>query len=252
MYRFLVCWLALATSPALGLAQETPPGKQVEMSMGDAAGDVGYLLYLPKDYNDDTDRAWPLLLFLHGRGESNGPLSLVAKWGPPKFAKRGDELPFILVSPQCPRDGRWSDTTRQQQLGRLLEAVTDRYRVDDDRICLTGLSMGGYGAWSLAARHPRRFAAVVPVCGAGDPRDAGNLTAVPIWVFHGDQDRAVPFRKSVEMVEAIRGAGGTKVRFTSLEHVGHNCWSSTYALPELYSWMLAQRASANQPPPAGN
>ena len=106
--------------------------------------------------------------------------------------------------------------------------------------------MGGYGSWTLAAKYPNRFAAVVPVCGGGDPQHADKLKSLPIWAFHGDQDRAVPFRKSVEMIDAIRGAGGTKVRFTSLEHVGHNCWSSTYAMPELYSWMLKQRASANR------
>jgi len=246
MSQLLVCSLAFVMSSALSSVQEAPaPGKQVELTTSDVAGEIKYLLYLPQGYDEDPDNTWPLLLFLHGRGESNGPLSLVAKWGPPKFAQRGDDLPFILVSPQCPRDGEWRDATRQQQLGRLLESMTKAYRVDNDRIYLTGLSMGGYGSWSLAAKHPGLFAAVVPVCGGGDPNDADNLITLPIWVFHGDQDTAVPFRKSVEMVEAIRQAGGTKIRFTSLEHVGHNCWSSAYAMPELYGWMLEQRASAN-------
>lgn len=243
----LIATVVLATFAQDGFAEDKAiAGKQVELKMADAKGDVSYLLYLPEQYEEEKDRAWPLVLFLHGRGESHGPLSLVAKWGPPKYAERGDELPYILVSPQCPADGRWSDDTRQEQLVRLLDAAIKAYRVDEDRIYLTGLSMGGYGSWSLAARHPQRFAAVVPVCGGGDPEDAGKLTSLPIWVFHGDQDRAVPFRRSVEMVEAIRKAGGSKVRFTSLEHVGHNCWSSTYSLPELYGWMLAQKASANK------
>jgi predicted peptidase len=243
----LICSLALVLLPGLSFAQDTPtPGRQVEQTLSDATGDVDYLLYLPRTYDQDRDKAWPLMLFLHGRGESNGPLSLVTKWGPPKFAQRGDDLPFILVSPQCPRDGRWNDDTRQEQLDRLLETVMSSYRVDEDRIYVTGLSMGGYGSWSLAARHPDRFAAVVPICGKGDPNDANILKSLPIWVFHGDRDRAVPFERSVEMVEAIRKAGGTKIRFTSLEHVGHNCWSSAYAMPQLYDWMLAQRASANK------
>ena len=100
--------------------------------------------------------------------------------------------------------------------------------------------MGGYGSWTMAARHPERFAAVAPVCGGGKPEDASKLTDVPIWAFHGDQDRAVPFSKSVEMVDAIKAAGGTKVRFTTLEHIGHNCWSAVYATPELYNWMKQQ------------
>ncbi len=247
MTRLLLFSLTIAACPPTILAQNQPTaGKQVQLQLPDAAGDVGYLLYLPRGYETEADKKWPLVLFLHGRGESNGPLSLVAKWGPPKFAERGDDLPFILVSPQCPRDGRWSDDTRQRQLAALLDAVTTELRVDEDRIYLTGLSMGGYGSWSLAANHPDRFAAVAPICGGGDPSSAEELKSLPIWVFHGDQDGAVPFRKSVEMVEAIKKAGGEKVRFTSLEHVGHNCWSSAYALPELYSWMLSQRASANR------
>lgn len=213
-------------------------GQQVEQLPGDTDLPLPYLIYLPKDYDADADKNWPLVLFLHGRGESNGPLNLVAKWGPPKFAARGDDLPFILISPQCPRSGFWSDETRQTQLDQLLDHVTQQYRVDTNRTYLTGLSMGGYGSWTLAANHPTRFAAVAPICGGGDPKDAAKLVDIPMWVFHGDQDKAVPLSKSVEMVEAIRNAGGKKIRFTTLEHVGHNSWSSAYALPELFDWML--------------
>lgn len=247
MSRWFICLLLLFMPATCIQAEElATPGKQIESKMADDAGDVGYLMYLPQNYEEDKEKQWPLMLFLHGRGESYGPLSLVAKWGPPMFAERGDDLPFILVSPQCPGDGRWSDDTRQSQLEKLLDTVTKAYRVDQDRIYLTGLSMGGYGSWTLAARSADRFAAVVPVCGGGDIADAEKLKSLPIWVFHGDQDKAVPFSRSVEMVDAIRGAGSTRIRFTSLEHVSHNCWSSTYALPELYEWMLQQKASANK------
>jgi predicted peptidase len=92
----------------------------------------------------------------------------------------------------------------------------------------------------MAADHPEKFSAVVPVCGGGDPADADKLKSLPIWVFHGDQDTAVPFQRSVEMVDAIQEAGGTRIRFTTLEHIGHNCWSSTYACPELYQWIDKQ------------
>jgi predicted peptidase len=234
----LVCVFLTVTSRA---QNEASPGKQVELRMSDTTGDMEFLMYLPQKYDGDKDKTWPLVLFLHGRGESNGPLSLVAKWGPPRFAQRGDDLPFILVSPQCPRDGRWSDETRQKQLDMLLKSLSKSHRVDQKRIYLTGLSMGGYGSWTLAANHPDRFAAVVPVCGGGDPMEADKLKSLPIWVFHGDQDRAVPFSRSVEMVKAIQEAGSTDIRFTTMEHVGHNCWSSAYALPELYNWMLHQK-----------
>lgn len=235
---------AILTSAALsGLrAEETPapsPGKQVEQTFATSDGaSVGYLLYLPKDFDPATK--FPLILFLHGRGESYGPLSLVAKWGPPRFAARGDELPYVLVSPQCPGDDSWSKPTQQKRLIELLDHIVKTYSIDEEHVALTGLSMGGYGSWRLAADHSQRFSAVVPICGGGDPADAEKLKELPIWVFHGDQDRAVPFERSVEMVEAIKKAGGTKIRFTSLEHVGHNCWSAAYATPELFDWIRKQ------------
>lgn len=225
-------------------AQTTPPspGSQTEQKLETSNGaSIAYLLYLPKDY--DAANKDQMILFLHGRGESYGPLSLVAKWGPPRFAARGDQLPYVLVSPQCPGDDSWNKPTQQKRLVELLEHVIKTYSIDEDHIGLTGLSMGGYGSWRLAADHPQLFSSVVPVCGGGDPADAEKLKDLPIWVFHGDQDRAVPFQRSVDMVEAIKKAGGEKVRFTTLEYVGHNCWSATYATPELYDWIRKHKRS---------
>jgi len=228
------------------LAESPAPGRQVEQKLEIEGGQiVPYLLYLPKGYDKNKDR-WPLMLFLHGRGESYGPLSLVTKWGPPRMVARGDKLPYIIISPQCPKGERWEEKGQQAALVKLLDHITSKYRVDRDRIYLTGLSLGGWGSWRLAADHPERFAAVVPICGSGNPKDADRLKSLPIWVFHGDQDRYVPFSKSVEMVEAIRKAGGTKIRFTTLEGVGHNSWSAAYATPQLYQWLNQQSASKNQ------
>lgn len=222
------------------LAADPAPGKQVEQTLEADDTKMPYLLYLPENY-DETDDALPLVLFLHGRGESYGPLSLVAKWGPPKFAARGDKLPFILVSPQCPGNDSWSRDSQQTLLIKLLDHIEETYRVDKARVYVTGLSMGGYGTWRLTADHPGRFAAAAPICGGGKPEDASKLVKLPIWVFHGDQDTAVPFQRSVEMVEAIRKAGGESIRFTTLENIGHNCWSAAYATPQLYSWMFKHK-----------
>ena len=150
-------------------------------------------------------------------------------------------MPYVLVSPQCPGDDSWTKPTQQKRLIELLDHIVKTYSIDEDHIGLTGLSMGGYGSWRMAADHPQRFSSVVPVCGGGDPGDAEKLKDLPIWVFHGDLDGAVPFQRSVEMVEAIEKAGGTKIRFTSLEHIGHNCWSATYATPEVFEWISQQR-----------
>lgn len=243
MRRLGLCWIVTGIvscwTPASELPAEEPAaGKQVEQQLvvGDAT--IGYQLFLPQEY-EASDESWPMILFLHGRGESNGPLSLVKKWGPPRIVDSTPDFPFIVVSPQCPREDSWNRPTQQKLLVALLDDIVKRYRVDADRVYLTGLSMGGYGSWTLAAGHPDRFAAVAPICGGGNPEDAARLKDLPIWVFHGDQDRAVPLEQSQQMVDAIREAGGERIRFTTLEHVGHNSWSGAYATPELYSWFLA-------------
>ena len=237
---FVLRLLSLMFFSAVSATAESPsPGSQVEMKLEVAdVGEIPYLLYLPKNYEDKAE--WPLILFLHGRGESYGPLRLVQKWGPPRMAARGDDFPYVLVSPQCPEDDRWTSEIQQQLLVALLDSSLKSHRIDENRVYLTGLSMGGYGSWRLAADHPERFAAVVPICGRGDANDAGVLKDLPIWVFHGDQDGDVPFAASEKMVAAIREAKGTKIKFTSLEGVGHNSWSPAYALPELYAWLNKQ------------
>lgn len=243
--RCLLSILAVFLFTSVCLAEEPAPGKQVEQELQlKAGGSVNYLIYLPDDY--DSSKPTPMMLFLHGRGESFGPLSLVAKWGPPRMAARGDQLKFILVSPQCPKEDRWEHDSQQKVLLELLDHIHSKYKVDSDRVYLTGLSLGGHGSWRLASDNPDRFAAVAPVCGTGDPAKAKNLVTLPVWAFHGDQDTAVPFDDTVKMVAAIKAAGGTSVQFTSLENVGHNSWSAAYATPELYSWFAKQRASANQ------
>lgn len=222
-------------------AAQHEPGQQVEMSFKTSDGaEVGYLMYVPETYDAQSETKLPMMLFLHGRGESNGPLSLVAKWGPPKLASSKEDFPFILVSPQCPREDYWNSTAQLDRLTELMDHITSNYAVDEKKMVLTGLSMGGYGSWALAARQPTKFSAVVPVCGGGKPEFAEKIKDIPIWAWHGDQDGAVPFKLSVDMVDQIKQAGGTKVKFTSLEGIGHNCWSAAYGTPQLYQWMLQQ------------
>jgi len=243
MRRFIIFNLiAVLLSCATLRAGQPAPGLQVELThrISDQQS-VPYLFYLPENFDSTSDRKWPVILFLHGRGESRGPLSIVAKWGPPRMARRGDKLPYILIAPQCPAASRWTDDDQQDGVIKLLDHISEKFPVDRSRVYLTGLSMGGYGSWKMAASHPDRFAAVSPICGRGNPGDAARLVDVPIWVFHGTEDDAVPYRHSAEMVEAIRKAGGKKVRFTTLQHVSHNSWSAAYATPELYQWFDKHR-----------
>jgi predicted peptidase len=201
---------------------------------------------LPKNYDGSANK-WPLILFLHGRGESTGPLSTVKKWGVPEFIDHGVDFPYIVASPQCPPSPKsWSEPEEQALLLALLGHLTNAFKVDTDRIYLTGLSMGGFGSWRLAADHPDLFAAVVPICGGGDPKDADKLKGLPIWAWHGVADPAVPVQRSIDMVDALKKAGSTTVRLTTLEGIGHVSWQAAYASPDLYLWLDKQSASKNR------
>lgn len=242
MQRLPLCLLSLTLTSLSLHAEKFVAGEQSERAFKVSdTQTIPYLLALPKDFGKEQDKKWPVILFLHGRGESRGPLSIVSKWGPPRMAARGDDLPYILISPQCPADSFWTKDDQQDGLIKLLDHIAATFPVDSTRVYLTGLSMGGYGSWKLAGNHPKRFAAVAPICGKGDPALAQKLKDLPIWVFHGVDDSAVPFKHSVTMVEAIEKAGGKKIRFTSLEHTGHNSWSAAYATPELFQWFNKHR-----------
>jgi predicted peptidase len=193
----------------------------------------GYLLFLPKGYKPAGKR-WPLILFLHGAGQRGDNLELVKEHGVAKIVEARPNFPFIVVSPQCPADGWWSSDV----LAALLDEVEEKHRVDKKRIYLTGLSMGGFGTWNLAMEQPHRFAALVPICGRGNPLLVERIAHLPIWVFHGAKDAIVPISNSHEMVRALREQGA-KPKFTVYPDAAHDSWTRTYDNPRLYEWMLS-------------
>jgi predicted peptidase len=193
--------------------------------------DVRYLCFLPAGY--DSSRRWPLLLFLHGSGERGADVSLVARHGPPKIVAERPDLPFIVVSPQADAERSWSTWA----LHAVLEDVAERYEVDADRVYLTGMSMGGFGAWDLAMEFPDRFAALAPVCAHGNPSGVCALRHVPVWAFHGARDDVVSLAGAQQLVDRLRACGGD-VRFTVYPETGHDAWTETYANPALYEWLL--------------
>ncbi len=196
-----------------------------------------YLLFLPESYGEE-DKSWPLMLFLHGAGERGTNLELVKKHGPPKIAEGKKDFPFIVVSPQCPTEQWWDENL--DVLINLLDDIVAKYDVDDERIYLTGLSMGGYGTWALASRHPDRFAAIVPICGGGTLPMAYGLAGIPIWAFHGAKDQVVPVIESEQMVDLINRRGGN-AKLTIYPEAGHDSWTETYDNQELYDWLLKHR-----------
>ena len=198
---------------------------------------LNYLLFLPQGYEEGSRSAWPLILFLHGAGERGDDLSLVKVHGIPKIVEHQKEFPFIAVSPQCPEDSWWSSGFMLDALDGLLDEVVKTYRVDTDRIYLTGLSMGGYGTWSLAMQSPHRFAALAPVCGGGESEEACVLKEIPVWIFHGAKDEVVSPEESQQMYEALQACSGD-VKLTLYPEAGHDSWTETYDNPELYDWFL--------------
>ena len=198
-----------------------------------------YLLFLPADYGQKKQQ-WPLIMFLHGAGECGSDLNKVKVHGPPKIVENRKDFPFIVVSPQCPEDDWW--TGKVEVLINLLDDIVSRYKVDTERIYLTGLSMGGFGTWSLASEYPVRFAAIAPICGGGNRIMALRLEDMPVWVFHGAKDKVVPLEESEEMVNAIRNRGGN-AKFTIYPDAGHDSWTETYNNQKLYDWFLEQRKS---------
>ena len=194
-----------------------------------------YHLYLPEGYDAASDQAWPLILFLHGAGERGDDLEMVKIHGFRKMLQGQPDFPFILVSPLCPADSWW--TERLDDLSALLDEVTANNNVDARRIYLTGLSMGGQGAWYLALRDPHRFAAVAPICGWSIPCLGCKLKRLPVWAFHGARDQIVPPAQSRLMVAAVNECGG-EARMTLYPEAGHDAWTATYTDPQLYDWFL--------------
>ncbi len=202
--------------------------------------DCNYLLYLPADYGKDTKKKWPMIMFLHGAGERGSKLEVLRKQGLPKMIAQGKSFDFIIVSPQCPNDIWWPEQT--DVLISLLDDIEKKYRVDTDRVYLTGLSMGGFGTWTLAERYPKRFAAISPICGGSESYAADRLKDVPVWAFHGAKDNLVPVARSQEMVEAVKKKGGD-AKLTIYPEAEHDSWTETYNNPELYQWFLSHRIS---------
>ncbi len=247
-------WIALLVGvglliahPTSLMAQKTAPLQQEKSFKGKISRSVAtrYLLFLPRDYNQNRSKRWPLILFLHGAGERGTNLARVKVHGPPKIVQSKPDFPFVVVSPQCPTGQRWDNDV----LLALLDDVLTNQRIDRKRVYLTGLSMGGFGTWSLGLSHPERFAAIAPICGGGDPlvlllgdpRKSRALKSLPVWAFHGGRDPVVKVTESERMVEAMRQMGAAEVKLTIYPEAEHDSWTETYNNPALFDWFLAHQ-----------
>jgi predicted peptidase len=231
-----VLWLAFAR-PAkadqggfLKRTHKDPDGKE-----------ANYVLFVPHDYKGD--KAYPLILFLHGAGEREGGSKAPVEVGiGPAIKKLGEKgFGFFVLIPRCeanPHNWRADGPDAQRALA-MLEEVQKSYKIDAKRIYLTGLSMGGFGTWSLALKYPDRWAAIVPICGRGDAKQAEKIKDIPCWCFHGAADPTVKVENSREMIAALKAAGGHP-KYDEYPGVGHNSWDQAYETPALYEWLLQQ------------
>lgn len=239
MKNIVILFVALciwASVPGSSYCDEKPdPQAKAELNT-QVKVHLDYLFYLPKDY--DKQDSWPMMLFLHGAGERGDNLELVKKHGPPKIIAEGKDFPFIVVSPQCPKDVWWQPI----ELAALLDDISGKYKLDADRIYVTGLSMGGFGSWALAGYIPQRLAAIAPICGGGETFWTKRFTHLPVWAFHGAKDTAVPLERSEAMVAALKKNGGDP-KLTVYPEAGHDSWTATYNDPAFYEWLLAQKRS---------
>lgn len=191
---------------------------------------------LPQGYDAAPLRQWPLLVFLHGSGERGEDLALVKVHGPPRLVDAGQDWPFVLCSPQLEAGARWNP----QDLHALRSALCQRWRIDDRRVCATGLSLGGRGVWDWARAFPDDLAGIAPVCGYADPARACRARPVPVRAYHGDADTVVPLARQQASVDAHRACGGS-VDFIVYPGVGHDAWTPAYQDPALMPWLLARQ-----------
>lgn len=199
-----------------------------------------YVLFVPHEYQKEKES--PLILFLHGSGEREGGTKAPVEVGlGPAIKKLGEkEFPFFVLFPQFGKSGNWeADGPDARRALAILDETRRNYSIDSHRLDLTGLSTGGRGTWSLAMNHPDLWAAIVPLCGWGDVKQAEEIKGIPCWCFHGDKDNAVKVEKSREMIAALTAAG-SEPKYDEYPGVGHNCWDKAYGTKELYDWLLKQ------------
>lgn len=238
----LICAIFFGFLPAFAIAADKETTGFVDKKFKNADGSISpYVVFVPKDY--DGTKEYPVILFLHGSGETKGDKSgkMPVEVGiGPAIKKREKTFPFITIIPQSEKKTWGAVSDDGKRALAILDEVMKEYKTDPKRVYLTGLSMGGFGTWSLAAAHPDKWAAIVPICGGGNVKDADKIKNIPCWCFHGDADDAVLVERSRVMIEALKKAGA-EPKYTEYPKVGHNSWDKAYGTDELYTWLLEQK-----------
>ena len=231
------------------------------------SGDFKYCIYLNEKndsllfrllfpLNYDTSLKYPIIIFLHGAGERGNDNKSQLNFAGQIFTDEEimKNYPAFVLVPQCPEKYRWVETDWSLEKHKMPESLSKPFtllmpliekillsnNIDTNRLYLMGLSMGGFGVWDLISRYPVKFAAAVPICGGGDEEQAGKLINIPIWAFHGKLDKVVLPSRSINMINAVKNAGGNP-RLTLYSNVGHGSWSNAFREPELFPWLFGQK-----------
>lgn len=247
---------------------------------------IPYRFFAP---SQEENKLYPLVVALHGAGERGNDNEaqikyhkLATVWAEPANQV---EHPCFVIAPQCPKDNRWVDTDWNQNtfdfkttpisnelatVNNLIEEIIKKYPIDKNRIYVTGLSMGGFGTWYMLMKYPKRFAAAIPMSGAGDPKMACEISHVPIWNFHGDIDGAVPVEGSRLMIKALDKCGDkallipnpnsneilenkelkkkimdSNLIYTEYKGKGHVIWKESYDNLLVREWLFSKRLKNN-------
>lgn len=231
MYRFILTTVLAVCLSATGFAQQDKSGSfKTEIVQ---KKQLGYLLHSPEDAKGKK----PLIVFLHGSGERGNDLEKVKVHGPFKYLK-DHKLDAYVLAPQCPDEEVWD----QEVLYRLIQKIVKENNIDSKRIYVTGMSMGGWGAWQLAFAHPDAFAALVPICGFADSVpmiEDCKMKNLPIRIFHGLMDNVVEVEYAIAIYRKLKPCGGD-IELTIFDDANHDSWTRVYDNKDIYEWMLKQ------------
>ncbi|MEI6577488.1 MAG: dienelactone hydrolase family protein [Bacteroidota bacterium] len=221
--KFIPSFIILCLSVSI-TAQNSMPGK--------TAAKYPYLIYLPEQYRSHPDSLYPLMIYLHGGSHRGTDLDLLKEWGPPKLISEGKQFDFIVVSPQCPGNKLWIS---ENWFEPLMKDLISQYRIDTGFIGVTGISMGGFGAWNVAMDFHNRIKAIVPLCGScADSVNICKIRHISIWAIHGVNDGLVKVINSDRLVNRLKECGAD-VKYSRLENRHHGIWN-LYDTNEIYDW----------------
>jgi predicted esterase/sugar lactone lactonase YvrE len=202
---------------------------------------LNYLLFMPRDTTAIINGKYPLIISLHGIGESGDALWMLKNEGLPKILDGKNTFPFIVVSPQCPATTEWYYNRTDTLINKLIDSAIARYPVDTNRIYLTGYSMGGIGTLDMSIRHSYRFAALLPIAFRIETGwDLCTIKDIPMWAFHGELDNVIPLSDAQSVINTLIRCGGNP-NFTTYPNLYHDCWTTTYANPAIYTWLLTKK-----------